>query len=66
MNTGKGYLQHGSAGGCMRTESVSIKNEGADRWLAQFEGKWRKVHIQLGRMFIVYQGERITIQIEGV
>ena len=61
-----GYLQHGKAPGPMRTERVRIKNEFGDRWLALFEGKWRRVHIQVRRLFIVYQGEKITIQIEGV
>lgn len=61
-----GYLQHGSGAGPFRTERVSIKNEHGDRWLAYFEGKWRRVHIQLKRLYIVYQGEKITIQIEGV
>lgn len=61
-----GYLQHGKAGEAMRTERVHVKNEFADRWLAFFEGKWRRVHIQVRRCFIVFQGERITIQIDGV
>ena len=35
-----GYLQHGSGtAGPFRTESVRIKNEYADKWLAFFEGK---------------------------
>lgn len=62
-----GYLQHGKGtAGPFRTESVSIKNEYADKWLAFFEGKWRRVHIQARRTFIVFQGDKITIQIEGV
>lgn len=61
-----GYLQHGSGNGPFRTEQVTIKNEYGDRWLAYFEGKWRRVHIQLNRLYIVYMGEKITIQIEGV
>jgi hypothetical protein len=66
MNNEIGYLQHGKAGEPMRTESVRIKNEYAGRWLAFFEGKWRRVHIQVRRTFIMFQGEKITIQIEGV
>lgn len=63
----KGYLQHGAGtAGPFRTESVSVKNEYGDRWLAFFEGKWRRVHIQLRRTFIQYRGERIKIQIDGV
>ena len=63
----KGYLQHGAGmAGPFHTEAVSVKNEYADEWLARFEGKWRRVHIQVGRTFIVFRGEKINIQIEGV
>ena len=62
-----GYLQHGAGtSGPFSTESVHVKHEFADRWLARFEGKWRRVHIQVNRTFIVYKGEKITILIEGV
>lgn len=62
-----GYLQHGEGTeGPFRTERVAVRNEGADNWKALFEGKWRKVHIQVRRTYIVYQGERITIRIDGV
>lgn len=62
-----GYLQHGTGTrGPFCTERVAIKHEYADRWLVRFEGRWRRVHIQLRRLYIVYRGERITIQIEGV
>lgn len=61
------YLQHGQGtAGPFRTERVIVKNEYADRWLAYYEGRWRRVHIQVGRTYIVYRGEKITIQIEGV
>lgn len=62
-----GYIQHGKgAQGPFRTESVSVKNEYGDRWLAFFDGKWRRVHIQVKRTFIVFQGEKLDIIIEGV
>jgi hypothetical protein len=62
-----GYLQHGAGTqGPFRTERVSIRNEYDDRWLALFEGRWRRVHIQLNRLYIVHMGENINIQIEGV
>ncbi len=62
-----GYLQHGpNAGGPFRTERVRIHHEYADRWQAFFAGRWRRVHILVSRTYIVYQGERITIQIDGV
>jgi hypothetical protein len=61
-----GYLQHGSRKGPFRTERVTLKHEAPDNWFARFEGRWRKVHMSLSRLWIVYDGERITIQIEGV
>lgn len=65
--TDYGYLQHGhGTAGPFCTQSVPVRNEYADRWQDLFEGRWRRVHIQLHRAFIVYRGERITIQIEGV
>lgn len=64
-----GFLQHGKAPGPFRTESVKVKQDvwpNADKWLAFYEGKWRRVFVQLNRLYIVYAGERITVQIEGV
>lgn len=62
-----GYLQHGDGTkGPYRTERVLVKHEFADRWFARFEGRWRRVHVQVKRLFIVYHGEKITIQIDGV
>jgi hypothetical protein len=61
-----GYLQHGKAGEPMRTEKVDIKNEYGDRWLAWYVDRWRRVYIQVNRLYIIYQGRKITIQIEGV
>lgn len=68
-NNDYGYLQHGTAGTPMRTERVSIKPDvwpNAGGWLAYYEGRWRKVHAQVHRLYIVYLGQRITIIIEGV
>lgn len=62
-----GHLHHGeSTGGPFRTESVRVRHIHADVWYARFEERWRKVHIQVNRTYIVYQGSRITIQIDGV
>lgn len=62
-----GYLQHGQGtDGPFRTERVTVKHQAPDIWYAYFEGAWRKVHVQVRRTYIVYRGERITIQIEGV
>lgn len=61
-----GYLQHGQSPGPFRTESVPIRHTAPDIWHARFEGRWRRVHVQLKKTFIVFRGERITIQIEGV
>ena len=62
-----GFLQHGAGtAGPFCTERVTLKHEGADRWLARFDGRWRRVHIQVGRTYIVFRREKITILIEGV
>ncbi len=64
-----GYLHHGSAPGPFSTERVKVRLRGyphAGMWEAYFEGRWRAVHVQLKRTYIVFQCERITIQIEGV
>ena len=67
MSDDYGFLQHGEGtAGPFRTERVRVRNQYADRWQAWFAGKWRRVHIQVNRTFIVYRGERITIQIDGV
>ena len=58
-----GYLQHGEG----NVEEVTIRHTGkCDHWEARFEGKWRKVHVQVKRTFIVYMGKKITIQVWGV
>ena len=64
--TERAYLQHGTPPGPFRTESVSIKHEHSDRWLAWYEGRWRRVHVQVRRTYIVHNGEKITIQIDGL
>lgn len=64
-----GYLQHGSQPGPFRTERVSVRLRGWPHvgiYEVFFEGLWRAVHVQVRRTFIVYQGARITIQIDGV
>lgn len=58
-----GYLQHGRG---TRMESVRVRHTAPDIYHAWYEGRYRLVHVQLRRLFIVYRGERITIQIEGV
>lgn len=62
-----GYLQHGSGTqGPFCTERVRVKHEASGIWHAWYEGRWRLVHVQLRRLYIVHRGERITILIEGV
>lgn len=61
MNLGTGFLQHRSAGGCMCTERVNVRERGwphVGQWQARFEGRWRVVHVSLARTWIVYRGER--------
>lgn len=64
-----GYLQFGKAPGPFQTKQVHVKQDvwpNADKWLALYESKWRRVHVQVNRTYIVYHGEKITIQIDGV
>ena len=65
-----GYLQHEQGTpGPFRTERVPVKPDDwphGGEWLARFEGKWRRVHVQVDRTYIACRGGRITIQIEGV
>jgi len=62
-----GYLQFKSTrGDCFLTQSVEVKHEYGDRYLVFYEGRWRRVHIQVKRTFIIFQNEKVTIQIEGV
>lgn len=67
MTTDYGYLQHGEgSNGPFRTERVNVRHLFADNWEAFYGSRWRKVHIEVNRTFIVYLGEGITIQIDGV
>lgn len=66
-----GYLHHGhGTSGPFRTEAVPVKlsgwRPGGQCWLARYEGRWRKVHVRVAGLFVVYRGERIAAQIEGV
>lgn len=65
-----GFLHHGSGTqGPFCTERVPVRLRGyphAGMWEARYCGRWRAVHVQVNRTFIVNRGERITIQIEGV
>lgn len=47
------------------TVSVPVRHEYADRYLIRYDSKWRRVHIQVKRLYIVVNGERVTVQIEG-
>lgn len=64
-----GYLHHkASASGPFFTERVNVKPRDwphAGEWQAWFESRWRKVHTDGSVGWIVYQGERIRIAIEG-
>lgn len=67
-----GYLQHGTGtAGPFRTERVHVKPRGwphAGEWLALYSDRWRVVRVRSvkGSPFIVVQGKKINIQIEGV
>lgn len=67
MTIDYGYLQHGTGtNGPFRTEKATIRHLFADNWQCFYEGKWRKVHVTLSRLYIIFRGNKITIQIEGV
>lgn len=69
MTINIGHLQHGEGNGPFHTESVSVKQDAwpnADKWLAFYEGKWRRVFVQVNRTYIMYSGEKIRISIYGV
>lgn len=62
-----GFLQHGrGTDGPFRTERVRVRHQFLDRYEARYEGRWRRVHIQVNRTYIVHRGERIDILIEEV
>lgn len=62
-----GYLQHGrGTDGPYRTEAVRVRMEPPFEWFARFEGRWRKVFVQVNSTFIRYRGQRIPILIDGV
>ncbi len=66
MCTDHGYLQFGTGKGPFLTVRIPVKHEYADRYLALYEGKWRRIHIQVRRLYIVCDGERITIEVKGL
>lgn len=71
MNNDYGYLLFGKEGEPMYTERCSIRerkwpNHGQWEARMQCDSRWRVVHVQMRRTFIVYRGQRITIKIEGV
>jgi hypothetical protein len=43
-----------------------VKNEGAGRWSAFVDGRWRRVHVQVNKTFVVSGSKRIPIRIDGV
>jgi hypothetical protein len=61
-----GYLQHGSGKGPFRTEACSIRHVKLDQYEAYFECRWRKIHFNQSRYWIIYKGQRINLQWEGV
>lgn len=65
-----GYLQHSAgASGPFCTEKVCARPRGwpfVGLWECRYAGRWRAVRVLVRETFIVYRGERITIQIDGV
>ncbi len=62
-----GYLKWGEGtSGPFLTESVKVRHLYADNYEAWYEGRYRKVHIQVKRLYVVIRGKKITIIIDGV
>lgn len=57
----KGFLQWD--GPPFHTESVPVKHEYGDRYLALY-GRWRRVHVQVKRLYVVIASSKVTIQLE--
>ena len=70
MTKDMGYLQHGKGtSGPFRTQSVVIRQRSwpnAHSYEAHYEGRWRVVHVQMKRNYIIYRGMKIDIKIWGV
>lgn len=69
MSIGTCFLQHGCAGEPMRTESTHIKERGwphVGGYLVYYWNRWRVLHVQLNRLYIVCEGKRITVIYEGI
>jgi len=64
--TTTGFLQHGTPPGPFMTEEVRVRHDAPGIWHAYWRSRWRSVRFQMGRTFLIYKGERITIVIEGV
>ena len=59
-----GFLQHGTGtDGPFRTERVKIHRDLFGRDEALFEGRWRRVYRGKPHPYILFQGERIAVQI---
>ena len=61
-----GYLQHGAGQGPFLTESVKVRHHCPSIWEAYYMHQWRKVYIQMKRTYIVFRGNKVTIQIDNV
>lgn len=61
------YLQHGQGtNGPFLTEHAPMKFEAPDNYYVRFDGRWRKVHMNLKSLWIMYRGKRINVLIEGI
>lgn len=58
------FLQHGTAPGPFRTESVTVRTLGDGKRQAYFENHWRAIHNGPGGAFIVYQCAPIKITVD--
>jgi hypothetical protein len=49
-----------------KPKELKAKHEGADRYKVFYQGRWRKVHVQVSRTFIVVNKVPLRIEIEGL
>lgn len=48
------------------TDTVTAKHSCADVWHVWYSNRWRKVHVQVKRTYIVCWGRRHTVDMRGL
>ncbi len=62
-----GYLHFGQGTiGPYQTIEVPIRGYPPGQWEVRFEGRWRRVHCNISKTWVIYLGQRVPVQIWGV